>query len=265
MSNSSKIIEQFESSYFELNEELIHILNESDQNGQLNNVIIGLNKECYGLRLFENDNEPIIIEIFYVNYNQKLQGNLVRIELDNPNYSLILFRFCAILALKYNDINEIHAYNTFQQQLRTVLEKDGYFTITNIEIEELNKLGSNGTFYNVHYKAIKRIDLIPIVDFYRDFFDDNYKKVHENLKEYVYLMVNIETSLIKIGYSKNPKYREKTLQSQEPQVHLIACWNTKRIVETELHRMFKNERKRGEYFKLDINKLRELKNYMDKL
>ena len=31
-------------------------------------------------------------------------------------------------------------------------------------------------------------------------------------------MVNKETSLIKIGFSKDPFYREKTLQSREPEL-----------------------------------------------
>ena len=53
---------------FILNEELIHLLNKDDPTGQLNNVIIGINKECYGVRLYEEKNEPLLIEIFYVNY-----------------------------------------------------------------------------------------------------------------------------------------------------------------------------------------------------
>lgn len=255
-----EIKEQFKNSYFTLNEELIHLLNKDDQTGHLNNVIIGLNKECYGVRLFENPDDPIIIEIYYINCTPKLQGSLIRIELNNPNYQFLLLQFCALLAMNYSTINEIHAYNTFQKQLRTILEKDGYFTITNIDIEELRKIGPNGSLINLHHKAIKKI--ISIVDFYREIFDDSYKKALESCNNYVYLMINAETSLIKIGYSKNPIFREKTLQSQEPQIYLIACWNANKIVETELHRKFKKNRVRGEYFKLGFNDLKELKDAM---
>ncbi|MFC4163387.1 GIY-YIG nuclease family protein [Epilithonimonas zeae] len=257
-----EIKEQFENSYFTLNEELIYLLNKDDQNGHLNNVIIGLNKECYGVRLFENPDDPIIIEIYYINCAPKLQGSLIRIELNNPNYQFLLLQFCALLAMNYSTINEIHAYNTFQKQLRTILEKDGYFTITNIDIEQLRKIGPNGSFINLHHKAIKQIDIIPIVDFYREVFDENYKATGSKYNNYVYLMINTETSLIKIGYSKNPLYREKTLQSQEPQIYLIACWNANRKIETELHRKFKNNRVRGEYFQLNFNDLKDLKNFM---
>ncbi|MDN3694271.1 GIY-YIG nuclease family protein [Chryseobacterium tructae] len=262
MINAIEIQNQFENSYFTLDEELIHLLNKDDQTGQLNNVIIGLNKECFGLRLFEDKEEPILIEIYYVNNNRKLKGNLIRIELNNLNYQFLLLRFCALLAIHYSEINEIHAFNTFQKQLRTILEKDGYFTITNVDIKELRKFGPNGALINLHHKAIKQIDVIPIVDFYREIFKDSYKKVSENHNNYVYLMINTETSLIKIGYSKNPLFREKTLQSQEPQVYLIACWNANKSVETELHRKFKKNRIRGEYFKLNFNELKDLKNFM---
>ncbi len=258
-----KIQERFENSYFILNEELIHLLSKDDQTGQLNNVIIGLNKECYGVRLFEEENEPLLIEIYYINYKSKLQGNLIRIELDDLDYSRLLLVFCKILATEYPEINEIHAFNTFQKQLRTILEKDGFFTITNIDIEELKKFGPNGALINVHHKAIKQIDLIPIVDFYREIFNDNYKRTSENYNGYVYLMINTDTALIKIGYSKAPIYREKTLHSKEPQIYLIACWNANRQVETELHRQFKQYRIRGEYFKLNFDNLRALKDIME--
>lgn len=258
-----EIQEHFAKAHFILDEELIHLLNKDDQSGQLNNVIIGLNKECYGLRLFEEENKPLIIEVYYINYKSKLRGNLIRIELENPYYSRLLLVFCKILAIEYSEINEIHAFNTFQKQLRTILEKDGYFTITNIDIEELKKIGPNGALINVHHKAIKQIDLIPIVDFYREIFNDNYKEASKNNNDYVYLMINTETALIKIGFSKDPLYREKTLHSQEPQIYLIACWNANRQVETELHRKFKQYRIRGEYFKLNFDNLRALKDIME--
>lgn len=139
-----EIKEQFENSYFTLNEELIHLLNKDDQTGHLNNVIIGLNKECYGVRIFENPDDPIIIEVYYINGKPKLQGSLIRIELNNPNYQFLLLQFCALLVMNYSIINEIHAYNTFQKQLRTILEKMATLLLTNIDIEQLKKLVQTG-------------------------------------------------------------------------------------------------------------------------
>lgn len=258
-----KLIEQdFEKIFFTLDEELIFSLSKSDLSGQVNNVLIGLNRECYGVRLFEEEDKQIWIEIFYIQYNLKVDGNLIRIALNDQNYSYLLFLFCSVVALNFEGVNEIHAFNTFQKQLRTLLEKDGYYTITNIDIEELKKYGSDGMLINIHHKGIKKIDVIPMVDFYREIFDDNFKIINENPGAYVYLMVNTETALIKIGFSKKPQYREKTLQSQEPQVHLIACWKADRSIETSLHRKFKKNRVRGEYFKLSLHDLRLIKDNM---
>ncbi|WP_159478011.1 GIY-YIG nuclease family protein [Chryseobacterium sp. 18068] len=166
--------------------------------------------------------------------------------------------------MKYKSIREIDTFNTYQRQLRTVLEKDGYFTITNIEFEELKKFGQNGAIINTYYKGIKMIEMIPIVDFFRAIFNDNFNISNiEPHNEYVYLMVNKETSLIKIGFSKDPIYRETTLQSKEPEVYRIACWKASRSIETELHRKYKEKRVRGEYFKLNINELHEINKFME--
>jgi len=77
-------------------------------------------------------------------------------------------------------------------------------------------------------------------------------------------MVNKETSLIKIGFSKDPFYREKTLQSREPEIHRIAYWKAPRYIEAELHKKYKEKRIRGEYFRLNIKDLHEINRFMEK-
>ncbi len=260
--NIQFIEQDFQNSFFVLDDDEIHYLNKGDH-GQINNVIIGLNKECFGLRLFEESEKEIIIELFYITYKTKLEGELIRISLNNPYYTLLLLRFCIVLAIKHKQINEIDTYNTYQNHLRTALEKEGYFTVTNIEIDELKTYGGNGTIYSIHHKGIKRIDLIPKIEFYREVFNGNYDYVSKNISQYVYLMINTNTSLIKIGFSKNPKYRERTLHSQEPEVHLIACWNGDRNIEAELHKKFKDKRIRGEYFRLSFQDLHILRDFME--
>lgn len=52
----------------------------------------------------------------------------------------------------------------------------------------------------------------------------------------------------KIGKSKNPNFREKTLQSQNPTIEMIAICDSD--VESLLHSKFSNFRKRGEWFNL---------------
>ena len=262
MQKAKHIKKEFDKSFFFLNEELISYLNKNDPTGKINNVTNRLDKECFALQLYEEDSS-VIIEIFYINNrdNFELKGNLIRIDLNNPNYSSLLFYFCRVLALNFPETNEITTFNTYQKQLRTVLEKEGYFTLTNFDCENLKE----GTFITTHYKGIKKITFIPIVDFYREFFDNNYEITSDNKNEYVYLMIDIDSSLIKIGFSKNPIYREKTLHSQKPKIHLIACWEANRSIETKLHRKYKQKRVRGEYFRLNLNDLNEIKETMLKL
>lgn len=78
-------------------------------------------------------------------------------------------------------------------------------------------------------RGIFNIKLLNKVEILRSFFNNNYESQYEANNEYVYLMVNTETSFIKIGTSINPKYRERTLQSQEPKVHLVAKWNCEKL------------------------------------
>tara|TARA_R100001163_G_C5062692_1_gene199822 strand:+ start:1167 stop:2132 length:966 start_codon:yes stop_codon:yes gene_type:complete len=68
-------------------------------------------------------------------------------------------------------------------------------------------------------------------------------------KTKTYLMKNKLNGLYKIGKSINPKYRESTLQSQEPEIQLIKVWEED--IENKLHTKYKKHRKRGEWFELN--------------
>lgn len=67
---------------------------------------------------------------------------------------------------------------------------------------------------------------------------------------YVYLMRNERNGFTKIGFSIDPAYRERTLQSQEPEVRLLFCWPGTRGAEKALHARFADRRVRGEWFDL---------------
>ena len=72
------------------------------------------------------------------------------------------------------------------------------------------------------------------------------KQNNDNKKTYV--MYNNRTGMYKIGRSNNPKHREKTLQSEEPDVELIEQTNID--IESILHKKYKDKRVRGEWFNL---------------
>lgn len=69
-----------------------------------------------------------------------------------------------------------------------------------------------------------------------------------DLQTKTYLMKDTNTGLYKIGRSKNPKHREKTLQSEKPTIKLIKIWEED--IENELHNLYHKFRVRGEWFKL---------------
>ena len=67
---------------------------------------------------------------------------------------------------------------------------------------------------------------------------------------FTYLMEDIRNGMIKIGKSKNPERREKTLQSEAPSVELRIAVPTENDFESELHSDFGHLRRRGEWFEL---------------
>ena len=76
---------------------------------------------------------------------------------------------------------------------------------------------------------------------------------------FVYLMIDNRNGLHKIGKSKDPKYREKTLQSEVPSVELVFKCNGYTELEYKLHEKFADKRVRGEWFNLDSKDIIELK------
>ena len=79
-------------------------------------------------------------------------------------------------------------------------------------------------------------------------------------KKFTYLIKNCRDGQYKIGESNFPKFREKTLMSQEPVIEIFACFKSEKCNEKVLHKQFANKRGRGEWFILDDNDLEYIKN-----
>lgn len=86
-------------------------------------------------------------------------------------------------------------------------------------------------------------------------------KTTGHLKTKIYLMVDRNTGLTKIGRSKNPTVREKTLQSEKPTTTLTHTWDGIHQDERNLHGMFANKRIRGEWFNLGYQDIKKIHNY----
>lgn len=80
---------------------------------------------------------------------------------------------------------------------------------------------------------------------------------------FVYLMKDLRNNSHKIGISSSPERRERTLQSEQPKTELIAAkkYINRKIalnIEKALHETYKHKRKRGEWFDLDNEDLKEI-------
>lgn len=74
----------------------------------------------------------------------------------------------------------------------------------------------------------------------------------------IYLMRNTRNGYTKIGHSFNPEFREKTLQSEEPEIDLMLYFPGTTEDETELHLDFHRNRIRGEWFNLSQNDIQKI-------
>ena len=85
----------------------------------------------------------------------------------------------------------------------------------------------------------------------------NLNKYENSKKYFVYLMKDKSTGYYKIGRSVDPKYRERTLQSEKPTIQLVfSSVETKEINEKLLHSQYKDQNIRGEWFDLSSSQVR---------
>ena len=81
---------------------------------------------------------------------------------------------------------------------------------------------------------------------------------------YVYLMHDEANGFYKIGISNHPKYREHTLQSEKPTIVLVIAKKfpirpIAEAFEAALHKTYEAKRIRGEWFKLNLEDVANLK------
>ena len=82
-------------------------------------------------------------------------------------------------------------------------------------------------------------------------YKNHLQRKKETKDTYVYLMIDKNTGYHKIGRSKDPKYREKTLQSEKPTIELLYKFKAHSSTEKELHKKYNSKRIRGEWFDLN--------------
>lgn len=259
MEGSEIIDNKFSNCCFTLSKEDIYAF-EKEDNGPINNVLSFIEKYCYGAGLID-DEYGLAARFYYIDNCNGFKGDIIELDLMDRDYNDLLMRFCNLLAESYENVDTIAAFNTFQTKLRGFIEKSGFTTITNHEVEPY--LGKDAVAMTTSKRGFFKMKFIRHRDYYRNCFGNIHNgKIEEN-SEYVYVMVNEATGFVKIGRSKNPKYREATLHSKEPTVHIVAFWKADKKLEKLLHNKFSEQRKRGEWFKLNFSHLDELERFVN--
>lgn len=252
--------EYFQEKYYKVSHAALSDLNRKTPTEGLIRFLNGLNEFVFGgFVQNENQSEEEVIHLMYAEYTTEFSCFVLPIPAEYPKTDELIVVFAreiAILNLK-RDFFEV--YNTLQHQRETILESLGYFTF-DPDTTPSGMIIAKG-------QKIVPVHKLNRVWFYANQFKD---VTHEAIKfqdqeKYIYLMVDDSNGLIKIGSSKNPKYREGTLQSKEPKISLVAYWRVPKLIENELHQMYRNKRVRGEWFRLTISELDEIKQFMESL
>lgn len=131
------------------------------------------------------------------------------------------------------------------------------------DLDSRKPLESSGKIFNKYVNAYKQALQEAGLTFGENKKQKNSKIQFEPC--YVYLMHDSKNGYHKIGISKTPKYREKTLQSEKPTIDLVCSkeYPSRKIaeaIESALHKVFEENRIRGEWFELsdaDVTILKE--------
>ncbi|MEP0264217.1 hypothetical protein [Dokdonia sp.] len=139
------------------------------KDSSIQKVISGIEKNCFAVQVFKNGKYVIS----YIDNNKELNGlgfNL-SLKIDVDTRTTFTIEFCKLVSDKYQSINFVDAFNTFQIQLRDSFDKIGYVTLDTqfFKAEKLEEpLRRKGVF------LFPELDKLSI---YRWFFDENEKNI----------------------------------------------------------------------------------------
>lgn len=116
-----------------------------------------------------------------------------------------------------------------------------------------------GTVLDYKYREVMTDMRVP-VEHLTEVIEEKAPEKLSDIFTKVYVMIDKNTGFYKIGRSKNPGLRERTLQSEKPTIEMLFFHDARVKDEKELHEMFEEKRVRGEWFDLsgtDLLKIRE--------
>ncbi|WMJ74155.1 GIY-YIG nuclease family protein [Cytophagaceae bacterium ABcell3] len=203
---------------------LVHI-------NEINDVLNGKLLSSYGCIYSPQSLSQYYLYYITSKYN-KIEGKLLRLDSTLKSRCDLTFKFAQVI---YEDYAEDKVINLFY------------------------------LFERYQYIVFKRLDVLTSV---KHSFPENLWEysVSENLingkDNFVYLMKNLRNGLFKIGRSLNPDKRERTLQSEEPEIKLFLSRKAPKSAELALHERYKKKRVRGEWFYLCNNDVKNIEKFL---
>lgn len=224
--------------------------------GAIGNVVRGLSSKCFGLAAEIREHHTM--DFFCITSAQPQPGLLLRLKFREPRFYDYLLAFSIDCEKEYPFLQALDVYRAFVFYLRQHLESNGYQTV---ETRELEAKGVKPEAL-LGASPLEVVHSIDKTAFYRDIL--GYEKIEfDGLTRYVYLMFDARNDFFKIGESRKPQYRERTLQAKQPEVELLKAWSCDHRIERMLHKKFAAKRvrpqnPRSEWFRLHTGDLMNL-------
>lgn len=225
---------------------------------EIKNVILGNHRKAIQTR-----GRGLDFELVFIGNNpisEMIEGYELQYRFKSENHAQTILGFCFFVSNKFPFNTPIALYNTFIDQMRSIFSIQQIEVITQADLNPIiEKYGNcQGTFASktklVYLRTFRESEV------YQELFNFDKKSfVVDDDKQYVYLIFNEKNKYFKIGFSKNPLKREKTLQAEEPDIVILRIWERGRDFEKFLHKKYANFRVRGEWFKFGMIELLDLK------
>tara|TARA_R110000803_G_C11951411_1_gene317716 strand:- start:39 stop:1340 length:1302 start_codon:yes stop_codon:yes gene_type:complete len=187
---------------------------------KIDNYIYGINK---GISKISNEHK--LIYHFCIDYNCS-NDNKVHLHIHGVVDNIIIKKEYEVDSPEV--ITEIRNYIS-------KLKKDGVY-LTKEQTEDIN------------YVLEGVVDIVIKKPFDEVIEDIIIEEPQIRKEPKTYLMKNRRNGLYKIGKSITPTHRERTLQSEEPEIEMVKVWEDN--IEDRLHKKYSRSRVRGEWFKL---------------
>jgi hypothetical protein len=168
--------------------------------------------------------------------------------------------------MKIENLNISFDYFCNEKRIKFTFIQNGFYK-TEIDCNLIQTLDTIHYLEYMNYK-FNNLEIEILNDFLNSLVDNlntiifNDKQEQENKRDWdssikikdcknikTYIMKDNHNNLYKIGKSKNPKIREKTLQSEKPSIKIIKIFD--KNIENELHLKYNKNRIRGEWFNLN--------------